>query len=408
MTTNAGASLTRTAVFFSFLATPNAVASEGLVGLLAADDLQQGEDRDRVEEVEADDPLGVLELRRHLRDGERGGVRREDGVRGRDRLDLREDLLLDAHLLEDGLDDEVRVREALGLVQDAGHQGLQAIGLVLVDTALAEQLVDLGVDVAHTLVDPLLVDVGQDDRHLQAAQEEQRELRGHQAGADHTHLGDRAGQRLVRGARGALAALLDQVEGVDAGAQFAAHDEVGEGQVLGVVTLLEVAVLGGGDDVQGAVGGRGRAVHLGVGDEPALGDRLVPGFAAVDRRTLDGELALEDGRRPDQRLLQEVRALEDRVRDAEFVDLRALELLVLVEAVLDDHRDGLVGADQVRQQRAAAPAGDQAEEDLGQGEGREGRRHPCGRCSAGRSPRRRPWPRRCSTRRTAPRGSPGA
>lgn len=118
-----------------------------------------------------------------------------------DRLDLGEHLLLDAHLLEDGLDDEVGVREALGLVEHTGDQALEAVCLVLVDAALAEQLVDLGVDVAHTLVDPRLVDVGEDHRHLQAAQEEQRQLRGHQARADHADLGDRAGQALVGGSR---------------------------------------------------------------------------------------------------------------------------------------------------------------------------------------------------------------
>lgn len=113
-------------------------------------------------------------------------------------------------------------------------------------------------------------------------------------------------------------------------------------------------------------------MHLAVGDELALGDGLVPGRTAVYLGALDGDLALEDVRRPDQRLLQEVRALEDRVRDAEVEDLLALELLVLVERVLDDDRDGLVRADQVRQQRTAAPARDETEEDLGQREGREG------------------------------------
>lgn len=364
-TTNAGASFTRTAVFFSFLATPNAVA-RGVVRLLAAHDLQQREDRDRVEEVEADDPLGVLQLRRHLRHRQRGRVRREDRVRRGDGLDLGEHLLLDADLLEDGLDDEVGVGEALGLVQHTGDQRLEAVGLVLVDAGLRQQLVDLGVDVAHTLVDALLVDVREDDRHFEAAQEEQGELRGHQARAHDAHLGDRTREGLVRGARGALAALLDQVERVDAGAQFATHDQVGERHVLGVVTLLQVTVLGRLDDVQGAVRGRSRPVHLAVGDETAARDGLVPGLTAVDLGALDGDVTLEDGSRPQQRLLQEVRALEDRVGDTEVEDLLALELLVLVERVLDDHRDGLVRTDQVRQDRAAAPSGDQTEEDLGE------------------------------------------
>ncbi len=346
----------------------------GVVGLLTTDDLQQREDRDRVEEVEADHALRVLELGGHLRHRQRGGVGGEDRVRRGDRLDLREHLLLDGHLLEHGLDDEVRVREALGLVQDAGHQGGQAVGLVLVDAALAEQLLDLGVDVAHTLVHALLVDVGEDHRHLQAAQEEQRQLRGHQARADDADLGDRTGQGLVRGTGRALGALLHQVEGVDARAQLAAHDEVGQRRVLGVEAGLQVARLGGGDDVQRAVGGGSGAVHLGVRDEAALGDGRVPGLAAVDLVADDLGGAVQDVRGPQERLLQEVRALEQRVGDAQVEDLLAAQLLVLVERVLDDHRDRALGADQVRQDGAAAPAGNQAEEDLGQREGRDGLR----------------------------------
>ena len=59
--------------------------------------------------------------------------------------------------------------KASALSSDAGDQGLEPVGLVVVDPALAEQLVDLGVDVADALVDPLLVEVGQHDRHLEAA-----------------------------------------------------------------------------------------------------------------------------------------------------------------------------------------------------------------------------------------------
>ena len=115
-------------------------------------------------------------------------------------------------------------------------RALRRLALSWLIRHLQQQLVDLGVDVAHTLVDALLVDVGQHDRHLQAAQEQQRELRGHQTGAHDADLGDRAGQGLVRGTRGTLAALLHEVERVDAGAQFATHDQVGEGHVLGVVS----------------------------------------------------------------------------------------------------------------------------------------------------------------------------
>ena len=50
-----------------------------------------------------------------------------------------------------------------------------------------------------------------------------------------------------------------------------------------------------------------------------------------------------------------------------------------------------VGADQVRQQVGAAPAGDQAEEDLGQGERRRAVHRRCGSRSAARPRGRRRW-----------------
>ena len=59
------------------------------------------------------------------------------------------------------------------------------------DAALLEQRVDLVVDVLDALVDARLVEVGDDDRHLQATHEQQRELAGHEAGADDADLGDR-------------------------------------------------------------------------------------------------------------------------------------------------------------------------------------------------------------------------
>jgi hypothetical protein len=93
----------------------------GVVGLLARDDLQQRHDGDRVEEVEAHDPLRVLQPARHLGDRQRGGVRGQHALGGDDGLDLGEDLLLDPHLLEDRLDDEVGVGEAV-LGRRAGDQ----------------------------------------------------------------------------------------------------------------------------------------------------------------------------------------------------------------------------------------------------------------------------------------------
>jgi hypothetical protein len=94
------------------------------------------------------------------------------------------------------------------------------------------------VHIAHALVDAVLVEVGHDDRHPEAAREEQGQLAGHQPGADDADLGHRAGQRLVRRTGRALGALLHEVEGVEPGAQLITHDEVTERGVLGGEGLL--------------------------------------------------------------------------------------------------------------------------------------------------------------------------
>ena len=99
----------------------------------------------------------------------------------------------------------------------AGDEGLEPVGLVGAHASLAEQLVDLAVDVADALVDALLVEVGHDDRHLEALGEQQRELAGHETSADDADLGHRAGKALVRGT-GRRLAPLHQVEGVEPGA----------------------------------------------------------------------------------------------------------------------------------------------------------------------------------------------
>ncbi len=81
---------------------------------------------------------------------------------------------LTVEVLEDRLDHEVRVGE-LGLVDRAGDQAAQLRRLARVEPALRGELVDLGVHVGHALVHPGLVEVGQDDRYLEPAGEQQRE-----------------------------------------------------------------------------------------------------------------------------------------------------------------------------------------------------------------------------------------
>ena len=58
----------------------------------------------------------------------------------------------------------------------------------------AAELGHLGLHMADPGVEPGLVQVGQHHRHLEPPCEQQRDLRGHQPGAHHADLGDRAGQ----------------------------------------------------------------------------------------------------------------------------------------------------------------------------------------------------------------------
>ncbi len=175
---------------------------------------------------------------------------------------------------------------------------------------------------------------------------------------------------------GRLARPLHEVEGVDAGAELLAHDQVAERVVLRGEALGLRRRPRRRDQVERTVRRGCGPVQLRVGDRAASGHGCFPGLlVTVDLRAYDGDLAAKHLGRPPQRLLQEVRAVEDRVRDAELGDLRTLQHTVLVERVLDDHRDGFVRTDQVGQQPAAAPAGHQPEERLRQRNTRDGRMH---------------------------------
>ena len=120
-TTNAGASRTSTPRLRELPGHVPRGCEGDVVGQRRAHELDEGEDRDRVEEVHPHDALRVLEVGAHLRDRERGRVRREHALGRDDPLELGEDLLLHGHLLEDGLEDEIRAGEDLP-ARSAGDQ----------------------------------------------------------------------------------------------------------------------------------------------------------------------------------------------------------------------------------------------------------------------------------------------
>src|SRR6185312_12122555 len=103
---------------------------------------------------------------------------------------------------------------------------------------------------------------------------------------------------------------------------------------------------------------------------PRDADRGVPLDSALDLaglvRPLDLDITGDDAIGPAQRVLEEVRRVEDGVCDAELEGVLGLQHPVVLQRVLDDDLEGVLDADEVRQQVRAAPTRNDAEEDLGQ------------------------------------------
>jgi hypothetical protein len=123
------------------------------------------------------------DVRSHLGHREARRVRREHALRLRVLAQLGEDLLLQRGLFEHRLEDEVAVGEVL-VRRRRGDEAGEEAGLAFVVAALGDLLGQSFVDARAGALKRLLVDVAHRDGDLQAADEERRQLSGHQAGAD--------------------------------------------------------------------------------------------------------------------------------------------------------------------------------------------------------------------------------
>ena len=282
-------------------------------------------------------------------------VRRQDALGRDNRLELAEQLLLDAKLLEDRLEHEVAVLEAVigGRALRERRERDRFLGIEAATRGRARQVV---ADRLERAVDDLLLQVAEDDRDAESPEEERRQLGRHQARARDPHLLHVA--RLGRRASGtASCAPLDEIECVEGRSRLRREEQVGERLLLGSVTLLEAPARSAFDQVESSVGSGRRAVHH-VVELPPCARNDLGGLGQV--RVLPRELVPGDR----DRLLDEPLRLDDTVDKAELERLLRGEHLVLPHRVEDCELDGGLRPGEPRRELGRSPRRDESQEAL--------------------------------------------
>ncbi len=222
-------------------------------------------------------------------------------------------------------------------------------------------LLEIGSNRRDRFLDPRRVDIGDHERHLEPAQEQRRELRRHQPGADDADLLDPP--RLRVGNPDALLDLpLDEVERVDRGLRLRAGQQVAECLLLRCVPLLDRPAGAAGNQVERAIRGERDTVHRVVDGVPRLGADLGC-VGEVGGRAWSPSL-LDRAYEPLDRVVEELDVVEKLVDEPELCRLGGAQEPVLLQSVGDDqlHRRGR--ADDPRYELGAAPGRDDPEEDL--------------------------------------------
>ena len=139
----------------------------GLEGRVARrvrpDDFDERHEHRRVEEMHPDDLLRSLRGVCHLRDRQRGRVRREDRLRRRRVVEFPENLPLQLRVLEDRLDHEVRIATGVLEVDGPVNPSERLVRLRLGDLLLLDQLAERPADPFEASVDVLGLDVPHPD-----------------------------------------------------------------------------------------------------------------------------------------------------------------------------------------------------------------------------------------------------
>ena len=158
-----------------------------VAGQLTFDDFNEGHAVGGVEEVHADELGGTARAGSDLGDRQRGRVGGEDGLGLADLVKLHEDVFLQLHLLDGGLDDEVGIGEG-GVVGSSGDVLQQGIDGLLGHLTLFHQLTVTFCDGSHGLIKAGLRAALHDDGHLGG--ECLHDTFSHGAGSDNTDFHD--------------------------------------------------------------------------------------------------------------------------------------------------------------------------------------------------------------------------
>ena len=206
-------------------------------GLLAAHDLEQLHDVRRAEEMRPEHVLRALRHGGDLVHVERRGVGGEDRAGLCDPVEVGEDALLEVHLLEHRLDDEVGVAASASKSVEPVMRRDAAVALLLGQPAARDRAGVVLPDRRKAAVERVLR--GLDDRHRDAGiGEVHGDAAAHGAGADDAALADLARLHAGRHVRHLLGLALGE-EDVALGARFLARQELHEQLELARLALAE-------------------------------------------------------------------------------------------------------------------------------------------------------------------------
>ena len=162
----------------------------------AADDFEQAHDIGRAEEMGADDLVRAGGHRRNFINVERGRIGRQDTLGLGDRVQLREDLLFDLHVLEHGFHHQVNLAERR-VVQGRRNETHTLLDLFRRESASPGAAFIVAAHYCQALVQKFLIGFEDGDREPGIG-EVHGNAAAHRAGPDDTHFLNGAGRGVFR------------------------------------------------------------------------------------------------------------------------------------------------------------------------------------------------------------------